>query len=104
MRSFIANQYTDRTSKKITLLTPQNRSLKEELVVIDSDITLQYIYNLYFWIGNVGALSAFPCVYIEKHHGFASAYALGLGCIVIALLMLVFGRKLFGMQHPTFQR
>ncbi|RYO59985.1 hypothetical protein AA0113_g7223 [Alternaria arborescens] len=108
MRSFIANQYTDRTSKKITLLTPQNRflkwsclakcfttSLKEELVVIDSDITLQYIYNLYFWIGNVGALSAFPCVYIEKHHGFASAYALGLGCIVIALLMLVFGRKLF---------
>ncbi|KAL1796779.1 hypothetical protein ACET3X_005319 [Alternaria dauci] len=108
MRSFIANQYTDRTSKKITLLATRYRflkwarlskyfpaSLEGEQVAIDSDITLQFIYNLYFWIGNVGALLAFPCVYIEKHHGFASAYALGLGCIVIAFLMLVFGKKCF---------
>jgi POT family proton-dependent oligopeptide transporter len=112
MRSFIANQYTDRSPKETTLFASQNcflrwtrlsnyfpASLKGERVVIDSEITLQFIYNLYFWIGNVGALSAFPCVYIEKHHGFAPSYALGLGCIVIALLMLVLGKKCFG-KYP----
>jgi POT family proton-dependent oligopeptide transporter len=114
MRSFIANQYTDRAPKETTLLASQNRflewmclskyfpaSLKGERVVIDSAITLQFIYNLYFWIGNVGALSAFPCVYIERHYGFALSYALGLGCIVVALLMLVFGKKCFGTHHAT---
>jgi POT family proton-dependent oligopeptide transporter len=64
--------------------------------VVDSEITLKFIYNLYFWIGNVGALLAFPCVYIERHHDFAPSFALGLGCITIALMMLIFGRKSFG--------
>jgi POT family proton-dependent oligopeptide transporter len=115
MRSFIANQYTDRSPKEITLLAFHSRflkwtclskyfpaSLEEERVVIDSEITLQFIYNLYFWTGNVGALSAFPCVYIEKHHGFAPSYALGLGCIVIALLMLVIGKECFGIHRLGF--
>ncbi|KAG9187609.1 hypothetical protein G6011_05480 [Alternaria panax] len=108
LRSFIANQYTDREPREKTHLAFRYRllkwtclskhfpaSFKEEQVVVDSEITLQYIYNLYFWIGNVGALSAFPCVYIERHYGFAPSYALGLGCIVIALLMLVLGKRCF---------
>ncbi|KAI4679642.1 uncharacterized protein J4E84_008164 [Alternaria hordeiaustralica] len=115
MRSFIANQYTDRAPREMTLCGTQNHLLqwlrrrvartclskylpassKGERVVVDSEITLKFIYNLYFWIGNVGALSAFPCVYIERHHDFAPSYALGLGCIIIALGMLVFGRKCF---------
>jgi POT family proton-dependent oligopeptide transporter len=116
MRSFIANQYTDRAPQEKTLCGTQSpflkwlrksaartclskylpTSSKGERVIIDSEITLKFIYNLYFWIGNVGALSAFACVYIERHYGFAPSYALGLGCIVIALLMLVTGKKGFG--------
>jgi POT family proton-dependent oligopeptide transporter len=46
---FIADQYTKRK--------PEIKRLpKGEWVVTDYDLTLQYIYNLYYWVGNVGSL------------------------------------------------
>ncbi|KAE8829323.1 hypothetical protein HRS9122_09138 [Pyrenophora teres f. teres] len=116
MRSFIANQYTHRENRTETLPGSKNRALKwlrrtwlskylpptskGEVVVIDSERTLKFIYNLYFWVGNVGSLSAFPTVYIEKQYGFFPAYALGLGCICVAFLTLVCGRKYFLIPPP----
>jgi POT family proton-dependent oligopeptide transporter len=86
--AFLADQYTK--------TEPQLKNLKTgETVITDYDLTLQYIYNLYFWIGNVGSLSWFGTVFIEKRFGFAEAYGLTLGPMVIALLMLVFGKRWF---------
>jgi POT family proton-dependent oligopeptide transporter len=48
--SFIADQYTETKPKVKTLGTG-------ERVVTDYELTLQYICNLYYWIGNVGSLS-----------------------------------------------
>jgi POT family proton-dependent oligopeptide transporter len=61
-----------------------------EEVVTDPELTVQYIYSLYFWVGNVGALWVFITIYLEKQCGFAEAYGLGLGFIIIAVLMLIF--------------
>jgi POT family proton-dependent oligopeptide transporter len=83
---FLADQYTK--------TKPQLKTLKTgEQVITDYELTLQYIYNLYFWVGNVGSLSWFGTVFIEKHYGFAGAYGLTLGLMVIALIMLVVGKR-----------
>jgi POT family proton-dependent oligopeptide transporter len=82
---FIADQYTQ--------TKPQLKTLKSgEQVITDRELTLQYIYNLYFWVGNVGSLSWFGTVYIEEHYGFCWAYGLTLCFIVIAALLLIFGK------------
>ena len=85
---FIADQYTK--------TKPRLRTLKTgERVVVDYELTLQYIYNLYFWIGNVGSLSWFGTVFLEKHYGFAPAYGLTLGLMLFALIVLVFGKRCY---------
>ncbi|KAF1830145.1 peptide transporter PTR2-A [Decorospora gaudefroyi] len=94
MRSFIANQYTDRKAKVIRLKSG-------EQVMTDAELTVKYIYNVYFWMGNVGALLAFPTVYIERHYGFAPAYGLGLGCLVISIAMLVVGKSHYVKKPHT---
>jgi POT family proton-dependent oligopeptide transporter len=85
---FLADQYTK--------TEPQVKTLKTgEQVVTDHELTLQYIYNLYFWIGNLGSLSWFGTVFIEKNYGFAEAYGLTLGLMVIALVMVIAGKRWF---------
>jgi POT family proton-dependent oligopeptide transporter len=85
MATFIADQYTSST--------PQIKILHTgEQVITDYELTLQHIYGLYFWIGNVGSLSWFGTVYIEEHYGFAWAYGLTLCFMVVATLLLLFGK------------
>jgi POT family proton-dependent oligopeptide transporter len=73
---------------------PRLRTLKSgERVVVDYELTLQYIYNLYFWVGNIGSLSWFGTVFIEKRYGFTGAYGLTLGFLSIALLLLIVGER-----------
>lgn len=86
MVPFIADQYTEEK--------PTIKTLKSgEEVITDRQLTLQYIYNLYFWVGNVGSLSWFATVYLELHVGFTPAYALCLGFMVVAAIMLLIGQK-----------
>ncbi|KAL5115346.1 peptide transporter ptr2 [Pleosporales sp. CAS-2024a] len=86
MPPFLADQYTK--------AEPQMKTLKTgEKVVTDYELTLQYIYNLYFWIGNIGSLSWFAVVFIEKRYGFAEAYGLTLSLMTMALVMLIVGKR-----------
>ncbi|KAH4215400.1 hypothetical protein HBI81_250950 [Parastagonospora nodorum] len=63
-----------------------------EVVATDYQLTLQYICNLYYWVGNIGSLSWFATVYIESRVGFSAAYGLTLGFMVIASTMIVVGK------------
>lgn len=85
MPPFIADQYT--TTRAQLRVLPSG-----EKVITDRTLTLQYIYNLYFWAGNIGSLSWFATVFLEEHVGFTAVYGLTLGLVAIALLMLLFGR------------
>ncbi|KAL6150416.1 peptide transporter ptr2 [Exserohilum turcicum] len=122
IRSFIAAQYTDRTPRLQKRLPSQSRfctntrkrlehtsfskwlppAATEEVVLVDPELTLKFIYTLLFWVGNVGALLVFPIVCIERFHGFFPAYLLGLGCVSMALLMIIAGRKSF-VKPPLSQ-
>lgn len=82
LSSFIADQYKKPGTSPVKLGNG-------EQVVIDYHLTLDYIYNLYYWVGNIGSLSWFATVFIERHHGFAAAYSLPLGFLIAALLILL---------------
>lgn len=51
----------------------------------------------------MGSLSWFATVYIEMHYGFAGAYGLTLGFLVLAMLMLITGRHWYSM-HKSYDR
>jgi POT family proton-dependent oligopeptide transporter len=92
MPPFLADQYTKTEPKVKTLKTG-------EKVITDRELTLQYIYNLSFWMGNVGSLIWFATVFIEKEYGFAEAFGVTLGLMVIALVMLLVGKPWY-VQVP----
>lgn len=86
MVPFIADQYTE---EKTTVKTLKSG----EEVITDRQLSLQYIYNLYFWVGNLGSLSWFATVYLELHTGFTPAYTLCLSFMVVTVVMLVAGER-----------
>ncbi|EMD63902.1 hypothetical protein COCSADRAFT_182073 [Bipolaris sorokiniana ND90Pr] len=115
IRSFIAAQYKDRTPRLRTCPPSRNRCLDflrkrlqntnfskwlpaastEEVVVVDPELTLKFIYTLLFWVGNVGALLVFPIVCIERFFGFFPAFVLGGGCALMAFSIIIAGKKYF---------
>lgn len=50
-------------------------------------------------VGNIGSLSWFATVYLELHVGFTAAYGLTLGFMVVALIMLIFGKQCYGTAN-----
>ncbi|KAE8386474.1 POT family-domain-containing protein [Aspergillus alliaceus] len=85
---FIGDQYPVKSPQVMTLPTG-------ERVIIDRTLTLQYVYNVYYWITNVAALSILASTYLEKERGFWAANVLALcsSWIGVALLVL-FGKEL----------
>ncbi|EUC45073.1 hypothetical protein COCMIDRAFT_26661 [Bipolaris oryzae ATCC 44560] len=115
IRSFIAAQYKDRTPRLRNRPPSRNRCLDflrkrlqntnfvkwlpaaatEEVVVVDPELTLKFIYTLLFWVGNLGALLVFPIVCIERLFGFFPAFVLGGGNALMAFLIIIAGKKYF---------
>jgi POT family proton-dependent oligopeptide transporter len=91
---FLADQYPKAEPRLMTLKSGEE-------VMIDYELTLQYIYNLYFWVGNIGSLSWFGTVFIEKQYGFTGAYGLTLGFLSIALLLLIIGKRWYTKTSHT---
>ncbi|KAH7112122.1 POT family-domain-containing protein, partial [Dendryphion nanum] len=88
MVPFIADQYVNRE--------PRLKTLKSgEVVITDPVLTLEYIYSLYFWLGNLGSFSIIASTYIEMHVSFWCAYSICLGAMIIALIILLGGRNYY---------
>ncbi|ORX90763.1 POT family-domain-containing protein [Clohesyomyces aquaticus] len=83
---FIADQYTETQPKLKTIKSG-------ERVVTDRALTVQYIYNLLFWVGNVGSLSWFATTALELHVSFWAAYLLPFFGISISMIVLLLGSK-----------
>lgn len=88
MAAFLADQYAE-TEIRITTL------VSGEEVVTDRALTIEYIYSLNYWLGNVGSLSWFAVVALEEHVSFTAAYSLTFGLIFISLLTLLAGKRYF---------
>ncbi|KAE8416520.1 POT family-domain-containing protein [Aspergillus pseudocaelatus] len=85
---FIGDQYPVKPPQVKTLATG-------ERVIIDRTLTLQYVYNVYYWITNIAALSILASTYLEKERGFWAANVLALCSSWIGVALLaIFGKEL----------
>ncbi|OGM48252.1 oligopeptide transporter [Aspergillus bombycis] len=85
---FIGDQYPVKPPQVKTLATG-------ERVIIDRTLTLQYVYNVYYWITNIAALSILASTYLEKERGFWAANVLALSSSWIGVALLaIFGKEL----------
>jgi POT family proton-dependent oligopeptide transporter len=89
----IAEQYT-RTK-------PVIRRLKTgERVIIDPAVTIQSIYNIFYWCINIGSLSSIGTVWIELKVDFWAAFLLPFCFFFVAIAVLVIGRKKYIVRPP----
>ncbi|KAK2751173.1 peptide transporter ptr2 [Myotisia sp. PD_48] len=66
------------------------RNKNGEIVLIDGKITLQLLYNVYYWFTNVASLSSIPTTFIEKEFDFWAAYLLTAAALCISIILFVF--------------
>lgn len=107
------------TADQYTNLKPRFKTTeKGERVIADRSMTIQYIYNVYYWrelpftdtlimtdltrphrFVNIVSLSSIATTYLEKERGFWAAYLLPTSFLSVAVAMLLVGHKNFGMQN-----
>ncbi|KAJ6562297.1 putative MFS peptide transporter [Mycena capillaripes] len=66
-----------------------------ERVIIHQDITLQRVFSLQYWCGNVGSLSGVATTVMEKYLDFWAAFLVPFCSIWVALAVLLLGRTKF---------
>ncbi|KAI1129717.1 MFS general substrate transporter [Nemania abortiva] len=66
-----------------------------ELVVTDRKLTIQYVFNGYYWMVNIAALSSIATTLVEKHVDFWAAYLLATGIFLLGIIpVLLWSRHL----------
>ncbi|KAL5361376.1 oligopeptide transporter [Aspergillus floccosus] len=91
---FIAEQYTE--------TTPNVKMLKNgRKVITDRELTIQYIYNVYYWTVNIGGLSALITTLLEKYVGYWVAYLIPLCMMALSVVPLLAWRHTFVRRVPS---
>ncbi|KAJ6134222.1 POT family-domain-containing protein [Penicillium sp. IBT 18751x] len=90
---FIADQY-DQTDFLI-------RYRNGKKVVADRDLTITYIYNVFYWAVNVICFLADCTPLLERYVGFWLAYLIPCCCMWLALIPILIGRNYFVRAPPT---
>ncbi|KAJ5938296.1 POT family-domain-containing protein [Penicillium verhagenii] len=84
---FIGDQYP-------VIPTQVKMNKNGERVIIDRTLTLQYIYNVAYWLLNIAGLSVIPSTFLEKKCGFWAANLLAFGAFwIIPILLLAFNNQ-----------
>ncbi|KAH8153795.1 uncharacterized protein LAJ45_01562 [Morchella importuna] len=89
----IAEQYTKTKPVLKTLKTG-------ERVIVDPAVTIQSLYNIFYWCINVGSLSSIATVWLELKIDFWAAYLLPFCFFFVGLFTLVIGRKYYVIRPP----
>ncbi|KAJ5646708.1 Proton-dependent oligopeptide transporter family [Penicillium lividum] len=90
---FIADQYDE---EEFRIRTKKGRK-----VVADRELTITYIYNVYYWTINIIGFLADSTPLLERYVGFWVAYLVPCCAMWLALLPVIFGRKYFIRVVPT---
>ncbi|TVY37724.1 Peptide transporter [Lachnellula occidentalis] len=93
----IADQYT---RKKMAIKTLAKSG---ERVIIDPAVTIQRIYLVFYCCINLGSLSLIATPYMERDIGFWSAYLMCFCMMIVGLIVVVLGRKLYIVRPPQGQ-
>ncbi|KAI0380512.1 hypothetical protein F5Y04DRAFT_281905 [Hypomontagnella monticulosa] len=86
MYPFIGDQIADSHPKL-------KRNKKGDLVVTDRKLTVQYVFNGYYWMVNIASLSSIPTTLLEKYIDFWAAYLLPTCILVIAVFPVIFWNR-----------
>ncbi|KAJ2786538.1 peptide transporter ptr2 [Coemansia interrupta] len=70
-------------------------------VVVDRELTVQSIFNWFYWAVNVGGLSAIATTEIEANVDFWPAYLLPTLMFVVCVIVFWLGRKKYVITKPT---
>jgi len=90
----IADQYT---RKKMAVKTIAKTG---ERVIIDPAVTIQRIYLVFYCCINLGSLSLIATPYMEKDIGFWSAYLMCFCMMIVGLVTIILGKKLYIVRPP----
>ncbi|KAH2876419.1 hypothetical protein KXV31_007248 [Aspergillus fumigatus] len=94
LTSCLADQYTEQTWR---IRVAKNGKQVVEI----PEVTIQYIYNVYYWMVNVGSLGSIATTLMERYIGFWSAYLLDLCAVMIAVVVVHLAKPKF--VHPVAQ-
>ena len=89
----IAEQYT-RTKPTLKVLPSGER------VIVDPNVTIQSLYNIFYWCINIGSLSSIATVWMELKIDFWAAYLLPFCFFFVGLFTLIMGRKSYVIRPP----
>ncbi|OTA98393.1 hypothetical protein M426DRAFT_326018 [Hypoxylon sp. CI-4A] len=69
------------------------RNKRGELVVTDRKLSIQYVFNGYYWMANIASLSSIPTTFMEKYIDFWAAYLLPTALLIVAVIPVIFWNK-----------
>ncbi|KAG0174905.1 peptide transporter ptr2 [Apophysomyces sp. BC1021] len=73
-----------------------------ELVVVDYDLSIQHLYNWFYWCINVGALlGGIICPTLERYVSFWTAFLLPTCMFAVAIMVFVAGSRFYYKPPPT---
>jgi POT family proton-dependent oligopeptide transporter len=91
---FKADQYTQVEDHIIETKTG-------ERVIAKRNLTIEYIYSIYYWSINLGSLAGIATTFVEKRVGFWAAYLLPFCVLWISALTLLLCKTRFGGSRPS---
>ncbi|CAF1149126.1 unnamed protein product [Rotaria sordida] len=89
----MAEQYS-RTKPIITVIKGKRK-------IIDPSVTMQSMFNWFYWAINIGALSLIATTNIEKYHSFWLAYLLPTVVFIGSIIVLAIGRGRYVQKSPS---
>ncbi|KAF8465917.1 putative MFS peptide transporter Ptr2 [Kalaharituber pfeilii] len=90
----IAEQYTITKSRIKTLASG-------ERVIVDPNVTIQSLYNIFYWCINIGSLSSIATVWLELKFDFWAAYLLPFCFFFVAIAVLILGKNKYVVRPPS---
>ncbi|RCH95947.1 peptide transporter ptr2 [Rhizopus stolonifer] len=73
-----------------------------ELVMVDYDLSIQHLYNWFYWAINVGSLlGGIICPLLENHVGFYAAFLLPTCMFAMSIIVFIAGTKLYYKPAAT---
>ncbi|CAF3732827.1 unnamed protein product [Rotaria socialis] len=88
-------------AEQYTRTKPIVKEIRGEKKIVDPTVTVQSMFNWFYWSINLGGLSAIITTNIEKYHSFWLAYFLPMIIFTGSIAVLTFARHRYIRKAPT---
>ncbi|KAM0549535.1 hypothetical protein ACHAPJ_009351 [Fusarium lateritium] len=89
------------TADQVRVTGKQVKTLDSgERVIVDHEMTVRRVYSVFYWCGNLGALSGLASVTMEKYLGFWTSFLMSLAALASGASVLILARNRFFRRKP----